>query len=77
MINCVYEKFFINTYKTVQYNKRPIGSKYDNQTLKVYEDIKKVNNNYISIDETSVELFSKPNKGYAKCVVSKSNKKKR
>ncbi len=40
-----------------------------------------MNNNYISIDETSVELFSKPNKGYAKCghrcIVSKSNKKKR
>ncbi len=25
LINCVYEKIFINTYKTVQYNKRPIG----------------------------------------------------
>ncbi len=30
-------------------------------TIKDQLEAKKVNNNYISIDETSVELFSKPN----------------
>lgn len=47
----------------------------------MYNSIKKINNNYINVDETSIELNSKPNKGYSlkgkPCIVQKINKRKR
>lgn len=69
------------TYKTVQLKTINKKNNYKNETIHLYESLKRTKNNYNNVDETSVELYSKPKMGYSKkghkCIVNKINKRKR